>query len=125
MIKLNDSGPTHQTQQDPGLGSGPLPVLQTFGARAVLPAGGLPKRTGDCPWAGRSELLNRGFLVSTHRLPILSLTSRSFFGPAKYFQSRKIIARSQAVGDDTRIKNPRVVWLYLLQYSVRSCYPAA
>lgn len=41
------------------LSSGPLPALQIFGQRAVLPAWRVCKGTGDCSWAGRWNWLNR------------------------------------------------------------------
>jgi hypothetical protein len=63
------------------------PVLQTF--RGKEPFSGV----ADCekervivPWAGRSELLDQGFLVSTHRLPILPV------GILAVFPSGKVLA---------------------------------
>jgi len=42
--------PPTQTQEDEWAWvMGPLPVLKTFGQRAVLPAWRDSKRTGDCP----------------------------------------------------------------------------
>src|SRR5262245_9687618 len=51
-----NSGPTHQNSGGKlSLGLGPLPVLKTFGQRAVLPVWRNSERTGDCPWAGRRD----------------------------------------------------------------------
>jgi hypothetical protein len=54
---------------------GPLPVLQTFGQRAVLLAGGILEGTGDCPCTGASELGDGGFRFRhpvLDDLPVLS-----------------------------------------------------
>ena len=59
-----------------GLGLGPLPVLKTFGQRAVLPAWRDSKGTGDCP-LGRASALGDGvFRFRRSGFPIMGAHNR-------------------------------------------------
>src|SRR5262249_36322345 len=67
-----NSGPTHQNSGGKlSQGLGPLPVLKTFGQRAVLPVWRDSERKGDCP-LGRASGLGDG--VSGSDAPAFDMT---------------------------------------------------
>ena len=68
----------------------PLPVLQTFRGKEAGVAGCEKERVISL--AGASELLDRGFLVSTHRLSALPLAFCSFLAQAKYSHNERFFS---------------------------------
>ena len=59
-------------------------MLQTFrGKEPFSRRGGLPKGTGDCPWAGRRNRLIKGFWFRRTGFRFLPLASSQFFRSSK------------------------------------------
>jgi hypothetical protein len=81
-----NSGPTTKLRRRDKPGKvGPLPVLQTFGQRAVLLAGGIQKERVIVPWTGRRCWVTG---VSSSDAPVLDdLTTFIFSIIAEHIQA--------------------------------------